>query len=778
MLLYKIRSLYKMDRRQKFANYLLTKDFDFVCLAETWLTDEVSEGEIFLPQYQCFYSNRKTSRLTTSHGGTMICVKKTLDSQELYFDFDVNGSVTICSVCFGMKKILIICCFLPPTNSKYAYDSNSLQNLFKNIATFKKRSDDILIYGDFNFVSINWNSLSSDDELETEFLQYLDVNNRHQKVNFNTGASGILDLFLVNKGIQIIDIHKCEDQLLQRFSNHSPIEVTFNIESFSLVTRQNIVKGYSFCNGDYIPTYMIQKKFDSYCWSNPNKVIELWYQWLNSAIEKFIPKRTLHRSSLPPWITKETSHLLNCLKTTRKKYGNTHPKVRYLVEEIEINADLNKIAYEINLAHDRTTQKLFKYFQGFRKKNFPNTMKYNGEQAETNKSKANLFAKFFASVYIESSHFIPVEEVNTCRILEQIQFDEKEVLILCKDAKTNKSRGPDDIPPLLFKKTCLSITHSLSQIFRKIIQTGIFPAVWKTATVVPLFKKGDRSQVSNYRPVSFLATAGKFFEAIIFKRLYDHCSPLFSKSQFGFRKNRSTVLQLLTFLQKVYKGIETNNDIDVIFTDFSKAFDKVDHGILLQKLYRIGIRGQIFNVLQSFITGRTQKVRVMNELSNEFKVSSGVPQGSLLSPLLFLIFINDLPDICNQMIPLLFADDAKFLSIGLKSENIQHDLNKLYEWTSLNKLPLNVEKCAYLAITNKQYQFYLGKEVIASADYQNDLGLTLSGDLKLNLHIDKVCAKAMKLFHMIKRNVSGLPSAAKLNLYKSMIVPILIYGSP
>ena len=149
----------------------------------------------------------------------------------------------------------------------------------------------------------------------------MDVNNLHQKVNSNTGASGILNLFLVNKGIQIIDIHKCEDQLLQRFSNHSPIEVTFNIQSFSLVTRQNIVKGYSFCNGDYrgLSTYMIQNKFDSYCLSNPNKVIELWYQWLNSAIEKFIPKRTLHRSSLPPWITKETSHLLNCLKTARKK---------------------------------------------------------------------------------------------------------------------------------------------------------------------------------------------------------------------------------------------------------------------------------------------------------------------------------------------------------------------------------------------------------------------------------------------------------------------------
>ena len=152
-------------------------------------------------------------------------------------------------------------------------------------------------------------------------------------------------------------------------------------------------------------------------------------------------------------------------------------------------------------------------------------------------------------------------------------------------------------------------------------------------------------------------------------------------------------------------------------------------------------------------------------------MSSGVPQGSILSSLLFLVFINDLPDICNQMIPLLFAHDAKFSSIGLKSENIQHDLNQLFEWTALNKLPLNVEKRAHLAITNRQYQFYLGKEIIAFADYQNNLGLTLPCDLKWNWLIDKVCVEAMNVFHMTKRKMSYLSSAAKLNLYKSMIVP-------
>ena len=170
-------------------------------------------------------------------------------------------------------------------------------------------------------------------------------------------------------------------------------------------------------------------------------------------------------------------------------------------------------------------------------------------------------------------------------------------MTICKDLKINKSKGPDGLPPLLFKKICLSIPHSLCQLYRKILQTGIFPDIWKQA-VIPIFKKGSKSDVTNYRPVSLLSIPSKTFEHILFKKLYEHCAEYLHVSQYGFRKNRFPIIQLITFLQKVYNGIESQQEIDILFTDFSKAFDRVDHGILLQKLHDIGVRGNLFEDLK------------------------------------------------------------------------------------------------------------------------------------------------------------------------------------
>ena len=214
-------------------------------------------------------------------------------------------------------------------------------------------------------------------------------------------------------------------------------------------------------------------------------------------------------------------------------------------------------------------------------------------------------------------------------------------------------------------------------------------------------KKGNTSQVINYRPVSLLNIPGKIFETLIFQKLYTFCSPFLIDSQSGFRKNRSTATQLITFLQKIYEGIATNSDIDVIFTDFSKAFDKVDQGLLLQNIYNMGIRAKLFQVIKSFVVGRRQQVGVKDSPSKQFLATSGVPQGSILSPCLFLICINDLHDLCNVVYPLLFADDAKFLCVGLDTKAIQNDLNNIFNWTISNEMPFDMEKCAHIAIPNK-----------------------------------------------------------------------------
>ena len=211
-----------------------------------------------------------------------------------------------------------------------------------------------------------------------------------------------------------------------------------------------------------------------------------------------------------------------------------------------------------------------------------------------------------------------------------------------------------------------------------------------------MHKKEDKSDIENYRPVSLLSVISKILERIIFKRLYEHFEKIFHKAQYGFRKNRSTIVQLLTFLQLVYNGHENGDSIETVFTDYNKAFDRVDHGILLRKLFEQGVRDKNLKLYKSYLTERSQVVRVNGDISNSEKVTSGVPQGSILGPLFFWVFINDLPDKCNTVIPLLFADDAKFISINLGRDEFQKDLDNVNLWTLENNMPFNVDKCTHL----------------------------------------------------------------------------------
>ena len=248
---FNIRSLYKVNRRQTISNYLLSKNYDIICIAETWLTEEIAENELFLPQYQCFVSNRKSTPKTTSHGGTMICIKRTINSEQLYFDYEVNGSVTACNATLGKKNTLILCCYFPPENSKYAYNDH-LQSFFRNIGILQKKFNEVMIYGDFNFPTINWKSLSSSIHLENKFLEHLESHALQQKVNFHTASSGILDLFLVSDNVQVVNVVSIEDSNISKLSNHYPFEVQFSVKISDLLLRSCVTQQiYSVCSGNY-----------------------------------------------------------------------------------------------------------------------------------------------------------------------------------------------------------------------------------------------------------------------------------------------------------------------------------------------------------------------------------------------------------------------------------------------------------------------------------------------------------------------------------------------
>lgn len=303
--------------------------------------------------------------------------------------------------------------------------------------------------------------------------------------------------------------------------------------------------------------------------------------------------------------------------------------------------------------------------------------------------------------------------------------------------------------------------------------------------IIPVFKSGDKSSVSNYRPISLLCSVSKLLEKLIYDKVIDFVSASISPCQFGFRPKHSTTQQLLTFLHSLQASLSTSSQSDVIYLDFKKAFDSVSHNELLTKLWSFGLTGNLWKWFKAYLSFRSQQVILNSFLSDPLPVISGVPQGSILGPILFLIFVNDLPPSANFSKTFLFADDTKCLkkvSSPADSQLLQEDLHHLSHWCLKWNLRFNEKKCVVLRFCLKSprilFNYSLNNISISSVNHHRDLGIIFSHDLKWNDHLKFISSRAYKILGLIRRSFSsGLPTSSKKNLYLSLVRSQLTYGS-
>ena len=264
----------------------------------------------------------------------------------------------------------------------------------------------------------------------------------------------------------------------------------------------------------------------------------------------------------------------------------------------------------------------------------------------------------------------------------------------------------------------------------------------------------------------------------MYSPLYEHFVTSLSSRQHGFVRQKSTIMSMLTFLQAVYKALDKDQHSDVVafYTDFSKAFDKVSHYLLLCKVACLGVNGCLLELLHDYLSDRKQIVRVDNVSSRPKDVTSSVPKGSLLGPLLLCIFINDLPEALAFSESYVFEDDLKFLSVNLTELQVQTDLQSLEKWVNKNRMAVATDKCAKLTFRGKDTIFKLSGEPLKTEANVRDLGITLTSDLTWNMQISKKVAKANGVLYLLRRNVSqSVGARIKLGLYKSLVLPILLY---
>ena len=258
------------------------------------------------------------------------------------------------------------------------------------------------------------------------------------------------------------------------------------------------------------------------------------------------------------------------------------------------------------------------------------------------------------------------------------------ILKLLKNLKPGKAAGPDQLRPLLLKELRDEIAPIIKIIFEKSLQTGKLPFDWVTPNVMPVFKKGDKSSAANYRPISLTCIFCKVLEHILASNIVKHLDAqgIMYDLQHGFREKRSCETQLVMMIEDLARNANARKQTDVILLDFSKAFDKVNHSKLLWKLHNYGIRGKVLSWIQAFLGDRSQRVVIDGEESDSIPVNSGVPQGSVFGPILFLTYINDLPDGISSQVRLFADDTALYLTIKGEEDSsaLQKDLDLLSVW--------------------------------------------------------------------------------------------------
>lgn len=414
---------------------------------------------------------------------------------------------------------------------------------------------------------------------------------------------------------------------------------------------------------------------------------------------------------------------------------------------------------------------------------YPSRMYYNDEFGSSYGVIANLFARYFQYSYAPDS--LMNSNIFSSGEFSLLEFSENDIFIALSSLTLNNSVGPDNIPAIFLKNCSSSLAGCLKCIFNISLKTGYFPIKWKSSLIIPIFKTGDRSCVSNYRGISILSTIPKLFEKLVYDFLIVKVANSISSKQHGFFPGRSTTTNLTLLSHTLFVSLEKGSQVDVIYTDFSKAFDRVNQKLLLFKLNSYNIPEIPVNWLMSYLLNRVQYVKLGEIISKDLiNVTSGVPQGSHLGPLLFLLFINDVITCFSFCDTLLYADDLKiFAEVNCLNDCllIQQDLLCFARWCNSNCLALNVGKCKVMSYRKKNsffsYDYTLFDELVDRVLLFKDLGVTFCYDLSFKLHIDEVVAKSLCMLGLIKRFSKYFvdPYTIK-SLYISFVRSQLIYA--
>ena len=786
-----------------------------IAVTETWLS-ESSKNIFFIPNYQ-FVSN---SRSIKSGGGVGLFIHSS-------FSFSIRNDLNrmtehiecvFVEINQHKKKNIIIGAIYRPPNGDHTtigMFNMELHNILKTINNEKSKL--VLLAGDYNL-----DLLKHDKHRPTsDFLNNLLSFSFYPTINYPTRISSNSSTLIDNIFVNCTPNHIESAILCNDLSDHLPVAVHIksvkgsntrsidsnskfrkydqeSITAFNDALRQNgiwdeVVK-LSYILNDAEAAYacfsdiysqMFNKHFPEKCRNPARKRLAPVLEWMTTGLLKSCNKR----SKLYKKYIKSKS------LEDRQKFVKYRNKLKSIILKAKADYYHDKIA-QAN-GNIRLTWKLLNsVIKNSTHNSVIDSFTVNGIKVTDNQEIANKLNDYFVNVGQNLAQQIPSAQRQFTDYLKGdfpnsltlYPIDALEVIRIADNLCNKHSCGFDNIPVNIMKASICNIAEPLSCIINCSMSTGIFPQDLKIAKVCPIYKGGEKDIFGNYRPISVLPSFSKIFEKAIANRLTDYLNSkiILSCNQYGFRRNHSTYMAIMDMYDKISGAIDKNEYAIGVFIDLAKAFDTLDHNILLKKLEHYGIRGIALSWFSNYLQNRKQYVLTNNTSSHVMQVTCGIPQGSILGPLMFILYINDLMHCSNILKFILFADDTNLFfshkNINTLTTTMNTELAKLSDWFKANKLSLNVMKTNYIFFGNRKHKvdgiapvIKIDSIAITEAQSVKFLGVIIDSGLSWKTHVDHIKANVSKGVGIMNKVRTYLSKKTLLLLYYTLIYPYLQY---
>ena len=796
-----------VSKVKDFHGVLFSQKPDVVILNETWLKKSILTSEIFPNDcYKVFRKDRSLkshppdsqypNKFKRQGGGVLIAIRSDLDIKSVKYKISGDAAkAEILSVTLKPqigKQVCFTTLYRVGTlGAENFYEVNRhLRSLIKS-----KPNANHIFMGDINLSKTTWPTGNSCCTTEKLFIDLFQDINFEQLITCPTHKDGkTLDLLLTNNQsiISDLDVNSPDTPCT---SDHMSIQFKLNLKTKRLKSTKR--KIYNMKKADF---KSINSELRNVPWEfildfdDINKSLNKFEEIFFSICDKYIPKVTVKSSFQPPWFDSELDQICkHKVKLLNKKKQTSDPiAISQIDEEIRKNRkhfrakfDQKKMDNIINKDDPALIKKKFWSFYKATSNStrIPSTMNYGKKVRSNDKDVADLFNSYFYEQFSNPSKY-DIEIDYRDDLFVDKYFDERTIFDLLIRTNENKAPGPDKITSKLIKFCAKGLAHPLTILYNKIFKMGKIPDKWKLADVVPVFKKGIKSSVTNYRPISLTSLLMKILEYCIKDLLISQCGHLIRENQHGFCPHKSCLTQLLPLVDKFAVALNKKSRIDVIYFDFAKAFDSVNHDLVLHKLKtKFGINGLLLNFLKDYLSNRHQRVLINGSRSDYLPVSSGVPQGSILGPLLFILFIDDICDEISEGTNLeLYADDTKLWREILCDNDhfiLQNDINRLVMWSKRNLMTFHPDKCKAMAVTNKcldyplpfhEFFYELNGCLLDYVQNEKDLGVLFDNKLSWSNHCELVVQKSTKQFNLLRRTCYFMhDSKQKRALYLTLV---------